>query len=58
MAAQLNYQRKEPLVVAVNSEIGLLHWIYLSLEKITIMSVLKQEAITRAVQVPGTWVRE
>lgn len=48
MAAELNYQRKEPLMVAVNSEI----------ERMTLMAVLKQEAIIRAVQVPGTWVRE
>lgn len=35
-----------------------MHWTYLNLEGITIMTVLKQVAITRAVQMPGMWVRK
>lgn len=45
-------------MVAVNSEIELLHWIYPSLEGMTIMAALKQEANIKAVQVSGTWMRE
>jgi len=36
----------------------LLHWTYLKLEGITIMAVLKQAAITRAVQILGMWVKK
>ena len=41
----------------IRNKTELLHWTYLKLEGMTIMAVLTQVAITRAVQIPGTWVR-